>query len=112
MKGLQYMFPGASKLWVVIMLAVFGAMSCQEGCRCRGCTGCGGCTTSVVVEHEDENKRVDGINIKVRANKNRVTNRKLRFNTEDIHIDKDQWYSVDYFLRVEKRDAIKKYLRI
>jgi hypothetical protein len=107
MKGLQYMFPGASKLWVIIMISVFGAMSCQQGCRCRGCAGCGGCTTSVVVEHEDEKMRVDGVDIKVRANKNRVTNRKLIFSREDIHVDKDQWYSVDYFLRVEKRDAIK-----
>ncbi len=107
MKGLQYMFPGASKLWIIIMLSVFGTMSCQEGCRCRGCTGCGGCTTSVVVEHEDEKMKVDGVDIKVRANKNRVTNRKLRFSKEDVHVDKDRWYSVDYFLRIEKRDAIK-----
>ncbi len=107
MKGLQYMFPGASKLWVVIMFGIFGALSCQQGCRCRGCTGCGGCTTSVVVDHEDKNMSVDGVKIKIRANKNRVTNRKLSLSREDIHVDKNSWYSVDYFLRVEKRDALK-----
>ncbi len=89
------------------MISVFGAMSCQEGCRCRGCSGCGGCTTSVVVEHEDEKMNVDGVAIKVRANKNMVTNRKLKFGREDIYVDKNQWYSVDYFLKIEKRDAIK-----
>jgi len=100
------MFPGATRLWVVIMLCIFGAISCQEGCRCRGCTGCSGCTTSVVVDHEDKKMKVDGVKIKLRANKNKVTHRKLRLDQE-IYVDKDSWYSVDYYLRIEKRDAIK-----
>ena len=101
MDSFKYLFKGSSKLWILFFFMSFIAINCQNGCG-----GCNGCTTSVVVDQESRKQTVDGVRIKVTANKNRVTNRKLRINQE-IRIDKTVWYSVDYYLSVEKRPEIK-----
>lgn len=106
MEGFKYSFPNLPKVWIVIFACIFGALSCQQGCRCRGCTGCGGCTTSVVVDKETDNMRVDGMKIKLRANKNRITNRQIRIR-EYIDVDKSRSYAIDYHIRVSGRDALR-----
>ncbi len=101
MSSFKYLFKGNSKLLVMFFFMSFIAINCQNGCG-----GCNGCTTSVIVDQESRTQKADGIQIEVTANKNRVTNRKLRIN-EDIHIDKTIWFTVDYYLEVDSRPEIK-----
>jgi hypothetical protein len=96
----KYPFRGNSFIWILFIFILLIAINCQNGC------GCNGCTTSVVVDKESRKLKEDGVPIKVTVNKNRVTNRKLRLNNDKL-IDKTIWYSVDYYLRVEKRPEIK-----
>lgn len=77
------------------------AINCQNGCG-----GCNGCTTSVVIDQESRKYKADGMPVKLTANKNRVTNRKLRLREHSM-IDKTVWYSIDYHLRLDKRPEIK-----
>ena len=97
----KYLFRENSTIWILFLFISFVTINCQNGC------GCNGCTTSVIVDQEALKKKVDGINLKVVANKNRVTNRKLRLTDENL-VDKTIWFTVDYFLKVEKRPEIKK----
>ena len=91
---------GATFVWIAIYFVLMLSFSCQHGC------GCNGCTSTVIVDQEARKIRVDDIRMKVTANKNRVTNRKLKLD-EELYIDKTIWYSIDYYLQVEKRPDIK-----
>jgi hypothetical protein len=106
MSGLRFLFPGPYKLWIIIVFFFFIAIGCQDGCRCLGCGGCNGCTTSVVIDQEAKKIKVDGIKMKLIANKNRVTNRKLKLDSI-LYVDKKMWFTVDYHLRVEDRPEIR-----
>jgi hypothetical protein len=106
MKGLKYFFPGIPTVWMIFMAMILIGISCHSGCQCRGCGGCQGCTTSVVVESESQKIKVDDIRMRLTANKNRITNRKLRYN-QTFYVDKTVWYSVDYMLELRKRPAIR-----
>jgi len=106
MKGLRYLFPGPFRFWTVIIFFLLLAIGCQDGCRCIGCGGCNGCTTSVVVDQESRKIKVDGVRMKLIANKNRVTNRKLKLDSV-IYVDKTVWYNVDFHLKLADRPEIR-----
>jgi hypothetical protein len=105
MNGLRFLFPGPTKLWIIIIGFFLLAIGCSDGCRCNGC-GCNGCTTSVVIDQESRKIKIDDLKIKVIANKNRVTNRKLRLDST-LYVDKTIWYTVDYNVRIDDRPEIK-----
>jgi hypothetical protein len=106
MEGLKYFFPGPVKLWCAFIILFFLAIGCQRGCRCLGCGGCNGCTTSVIVDSESKKLKIDDIKIKVIANKNRITNRKLRLDS-DLYVDKTIWFSVNYNLNIIDRPQVE-----
>jgi len=101
MSSFRYIFKGNFRILVLFFFLSFIAINCQNGCG-----GCNGCTTSVIVDQESRKQKVDGVRIEITANKNRVTNRKLRID-EDIRINKTIWYTVDYYLEVDRRPEIK-----
>lgn len=105
MKGLYFLFPGPVKLWAGLLAVVFIAMSTLHGCTCRGCGGCHGCTTSVVIDKESRRIRADDVRMRLTANKNRVTNRKLRY-SQLFYIDKTVWFTIDYSLKLKKRPPV------
>ena len=101
MGSFNYLLKGNFRFLVLFFFMSFIAVNCQNGCG-----GYNGCTTSVIVDQESRKQKVDGVRIEITANKNRVTNRKLRIN-EDIKVDKTIWYTVDYYLEVDRRPEIK-----
>lgn len=103
MKAQLFLFRNTPKVWYLVFVLLLIAIGCQDGCTCGGCNGC---TTSVVVDQESRKYKADGVPVKLTANKNKVTNRKLRLR-ENSMIDKTVWYTIDYHIRIEKRPEFK-----
>ncbi len=91
-----------NKLLIFLLLIIF-AVGCQDGCNCS----CGGCTTRKIVDNERETRRIDGVKVRITANKVRSTNRKLNLRGGSNLINKSVWYSVNYNLEIADRPELK-----
>jgi len=93
-------YSSTKKLLYLALLIIFLA-GCQGGCRCNGCT------TKKTIEKETDRRKVQGVKLKITANKVQSTNRKLNLRSGEELVSKSVYFSVDYDVKLPKRDKIE-----
>jgi hypothetical protein len=91
-----------NKTLLVLLLFIL-AIGCNDGCNCT----CGGCTTRKIIDDEHETRHIDGVKVRITANKVQSTNRTLNWRGGPDLFNKSIWFSANYDLEIADRPELK-----